>query len=1143
MLLSGCRNKNQAQADAENELAYEFHYRNLDSTLLHAQRAYQLSVDYPDGKAEALNNLAFVSMARMDYPMAERRLDSLIQLTDNQVELLVADVQHMRMCQRQSRNKDFYDYRESAMLRLRRIEEESNLLDAHQKARLVYAQTEMAIVTSTYFYYVGLSEPSAKAIADINPNGEILQDTAQLLNYYYNIGSGGIIQNGTAYEIARTEMDYLLRCYFTARQKGYIYWEANSMQAMSEHLQKEQWRSQLIAGNIQAMQFVNLDNMPDSLLAGNLAQRSLDLFTAYGDVYQTAGAYRTLAECYWNVNDYPSAIICLNDALNKDTVINRAPDLVASIREQLSLAYSAIDDKPSSDYNRNIYLDMQEITRQDRQLEARAAQLDKSSSELNWMIGAVVALIIIVIGLFIFFANLRRRTDRQNPVSALLQPLERWKRENDQKLQAENERADELHEERAVMEQHVEDNKRKYIEQRAKVSMVNSITPLIDRIINESRRLLRGGEPAEIRKERYQYIVELTDQINEQNEVLTRWIQMRQGELNLKIESFPLQDIFDTVAKSKMGFQLKGISLNVEPTNAVVKADRTLTLFMINTLSDNARKFTPRGGHVDVSGKELDDCVEISIADTGCGMSPTQLEHIFDGKPLQDSTSSKDVNEGHHGFGLMNCKGIIEKYRKTSQIFSVCSIGAESEEGRGSRFFFRLPKGIAKMKRTLMLLLFLLPLSLMAAPVEDPLLVKAGHYADSAYFSNIHGTYQRTLLFADSCRECLNDFYLKHTPRGKTLMRSNDSSAQLPAEIKWFRDSLPTNYNVILDIRNESAVAALALHQWDIYTYNNKVYTQLFREHSADRTLGEYVRVMQKSESNKNVAIVILVLLLALLIPAYYLLYYRHQMHYRISVERIRNINEILLSDISAEEKLRRIETLWKDSRVYNNGQFAQLNDIVIQIEEALRKSIEVHRSQDLSLELAEDELRRSEYENARMHISNSVLDNCLSALKHETMYYPSRIRQLIDGTDGNIETIAELAGYYKELYSLLSAQAMRQMEGATRVDKVALDYLNEILKKQNGGEKPILTEQPKGPNYVSLHLAMPNLKLDDEQVTNLFTAETVDIQFLICRQIIRDIGEATNARGCGIAALKENGIVIIEIIITQKIWKSLKSS
>ena len=73
---------------------------------------------------------------------------------------------------------------------------------------------------------------------------------------------------------------------------------------------------------------------------------------------------------------------------------------MASIREQLSVAYAAIDDKPNSDKNRNIYLDLQEQTRQDRSLEARAGQLEQASAQLNLLIWAVVVVCSLMLLLF-----------------------------------------------------------------------------------------------------------------------------------------------------------------------------------------------------------------------------------------------------------------------------------------------------------------------------------------------------------------------------------------------------------------------------------------------------------------------------------------------------------------------------------------------------------------------------------------------------------------------------------------------------------------------------------------------------------------------------------------------------------------------
>ena len=116
-------------------------------------------------------------------------------------------------------------------------------------------------------------------------------------------------------------------------------------------------------------------------------------------------------------------------------------------------------------------------------------------------------------------------------------------------------------------------------------------------------------------------------------------------------------------------------------------------------------------------------------------------------------------------------------------------------------------------------------------------------------------------------------------------------------------ENLPTNFSIILDIRNESAVAALALHDWDLYKYNNNVYTLLFKENSADKNLSAYCRMMQRSESNKNVAIVLLILLLLSIFPLYYFMYYRQRFRYQSYIENIRQINAILLSNGTLPEK------------------------------------------------------------------------------------------------------------------------------------------------------------------------------------------------------------------------------------------------
>lgn len=1148
-MLTACNMSDRQMTDHYNELAYNFHYRNLDSTLYYANRSMELAGSYDAGKAEALNNKAFVSLARMQYELADRQLDSVAETTDNQVELLIADIQKMRLCQRVSRNKDFYTYREKALLKLRRIEEENSMLNVHQKKRMVYARSEFKIVTSTYYYYVGLIERSSSELMDINTDGEIQSDTAQWLNYLYNVGAGGVLTKGSQHDINISEMDHLLRCYNMSIQYGYPFWTANSLQAMSEHLQGSGYWQYFEEESLYALKFLNIDNVPDSLLAGNLAQRSLAIFQEYGDVYQISGAFRTMAQCYWTVNDYEASMDCLNKALADSAVIFQAPDLVASIHEQQSVLYAAMNNISASYAKRNDYLQKQEQTRQDRYLESRAEQLRQSVSMLNMMIWAIVILMLVAILLSFFYAYMRRRRTRGNSIEQLLEPLQQWQGENEERNQLLDDQYEETLEQQQVTERRMENSKKIYLEQRAKVALVNSVTPLIDRMLHEINRLANHTEDEELRKERYAYIAELTEKINEYNAMLTQWIQLRQGDLRLHIESFPLQELFDIVAHAQMAFQLKNIQLSILPTQQWVKADKVLTLFMINTIADNARKFTPQGGSVNISAQAKDDYVEVSVEDTGEGMTEEQVAAAFsvEKKAISDEAL---VNAGHpaktessHGFGLVNCKGIIEKYKKTSSLFSVCSIGVESEKGKGSRFFFRLPKG---MMRTILMIAFTTATAwttLMAAPSNDEKAVmekKASEYAGRLAVSNKNGLYQETLQYADSAIRSVNKIYRSYYPqRTDTMMPVSANSVALP-EITWYHDSIPLNYQLILTIRNESAIASLALHDWARYRYNNKVYTTLFKEMSADNTLGEYCRVMQKSQANKLVAIIILVILALLILLAYFMLYYRHMVYYRFCVERVRNINDILLSNKKDEEKLNQINKL-----VEGNDKLPQsLQDIVAKILDSLHKSIDTYGERMKMIGQAEDGLRRLQYEDGRLHVCNSVLDNCLSTLKHETMYYPSRIRNLIDDGDGNIQNINELAAYYKEIYALLSAQAMRQVTSVKPEcspirlnellgdktpqayaksfvlgDKTMLAYMMEILKKQNGGKVPIPSVEEKGKGYMLIHLWMEQMKFSETECQELFNPQMHNLPFLLCRQIIRDTGEATNARGCGIVA------------------------
>ena len=147
LLFSACSQPDRQHVDRLNSLSYNYHYRNIDSTEHYAQQAYELSEHYDKGRAEALNHLAFVNIVRMQYNEAEKRLNSVPEITDNQVECLVSYIQQMRLCQRRSNNREFYEYRELADGALRRINEERDLLSERDQSVLRYAESEYAIVS------------------------------------------------------------------------------------------------------------------------------------------------------------------------------------------------------------------------------------------------------------------------------------------------------------------------------------------------------------------------------------------------------------------------------------------------------------------------------------------------------------------------------------------------------------------------------------------------------------------------------------------------------------------------------------------------------------------------------------------------------------------------------------------------------------------------------------------------------------------------------------------------------------------------------------------------------------------------------------------------------------------------------------
>ena len=164
------------------------------------------------------------------------------------------------------------------------------------------------------------------------------------------------------------------------------------------------------------------------------------------------------------------------------------------------------------------------------------------------------------------------------------------------------------------------------------------------------------------------------------------------GKLRLELHQISFSSVVEAAVDSaRPSAEAKGIRLKaiLGASQDIVSADGGRLQQVVWNLLTNAIKFTPKGGQVHVLLQRVNSHLELSVSDTGIGIPPDYLPHVFDRFSQKDSSTTRAF--GGLGLGLAICKQLVELHGG--------SIRAASQgEGKGATFSVQLPLSIIQLQ-------------------------------------------------------------------------------------------------------------------------------------------------------------------------------------------------------------------------------------------------------------------------------------------------------------------------------------------------------------------------------------------------------------------------------------------------------------
>ncbi len=181
---------------------------------------------------------------------------------------------------------------------------------------------------------------------------------------------------------------------------------------------------------------------------------------------------------------------------------------------------------------------------------------------------------------------------------------------------------------------------------------------------------------------------EIAEECGQLRVLVNQLLLLAETDVRLPMQKHPVQ--FDRLLEKSLDMfrgaaEERGINLVADLRGSIsIEGDSDRLRQVVNNLIDNSLKFTPRGGEVLVTLRydAPQHQLVLKISDTGVGISPAELPHVFERFFRGDKSRQRENLTYGNGLGLSICRSIVQAHEGT--------IGAESNLGRGATFTVRL---------------------------------------------------------------------------------------------------------------------------------------------------------------------------------------------------------------------------------------------------------------------------------------------------------------------------------------------------------------------------------------------------------------------------------------------------------------------